>query len=451
MSSPLVKDAIRYYHNLLSARFLNSTVELLNKAILERRLTFDGRSTCTVLRPFFVEDRTYSHIEQAASAVLAGISTASAHLIRNAELRRELELSELEEEVIQIDTGYGAPDVSGRLDGFLSEKGVFQFVEYNADSPGGLGFGDALADVFRSLPIMQEFATRYPFRSFPIRDLVLKNLNQAYRRWGGNGAPNIAIIDWENATTYNEFLLMQEHFRSHGCDVRIADPSELDYKNGKLQIQNFRVDLIYKRLLVGELIAKFGRNHPLLHAARDRAVCVVNGFGVQMLFKKTLFAILSDPVYETMFRPGVRNAYLKYIPWTRRVRESKTNYHEQIIDLIPYISKNQDRFVLKPNSEYGGKGVVLGWDCPAEIWKDTIRRSLEEPYVVQERVVVGKETYPAIEGDKLIFDQRYFDVDPYIWNGSTAEGSGVRLSSKTLLNVSAGGGSAVPLFVLSPS
>jgi hypothetical protein len=49
---------------------------------------------------------------------------------------------------------------------------------------------------------------------------------------------------------------------------------------------------------------------------------------------------------------------------------------------------------------------------------------------------------------KLLFDERYFDLDPYVWDGTRAEGCGVRLSRLAILNVSAGGGSAAPLFVL---
>lgn len=446
--SSAVKEAVGFYHNLLSGPFLRSTSELLEEAILGKKLTFGGRSTCTVLRPCFVQNETYSYIEQAATSVMAGISSAAAHLFRNRELRRELALSELEEEIIQIDTGYGPADVSARLDGFLGNQGDFRFVEYNADSPGGLGFGDALADVFRSLPILQEFAKRHPFRCFPVRDLTLQNLAEAYRRWGGRNLPNIAIIDWKNASTYNEFLIMQDYFRSNGYSVRIADPEELDYKNGKLRIQDFRIDLIYKRLLVGELLSKFGLKHPLLDAARERSVCVVNGFSVQMLFKKILFAILSDPLFDRLYTADVRNAFMKFIPWTRKVREGKTTYQDQTIDLVPYICENRNQFVLKPNSEYGGRGVVLGWDATSEAWDQALKRAVSEPYIVQERVSVGDEVYPGLENGNLIFDQKYFDIDPYIWNGSTAQGSGVRLSSSALLNVSAGGGSAVPLFVL---
>jgi uncharacterized circularly permuted ATP-grasp superfamily protein len=441
------KDAIGFYHNLLAGPYLQSTAELLQESIQKQNLTFGGRSTCTVLRPFFLDRQTYDFIERAANQVLAALASAANQIVQNPELRKELALTEEEEEIIKIETGYGPADVSARLDGFLSNNGEFHFVEYNADSPGGLGFGDALADIFTRLPIMQEFAKRYPIRTFPVRDFVLNNLNAAYSRWSGSRSkiPNIAIVDWKNASTYNEFLLMQSHFQANGFNVRIADPQDLEYRNGRLQIEDFVVDLIYKRVLVGELLARFGLSHPLIQAAQDHNVCVVNGFRVQMLFKKIMFALLSDPAYERIFQSAADPIF---IPWTRKVRDCETLFESKAIDLLPFISQNKDRLVLKPNSEYGGKGVVLGWETDQELWDSTIQRACQEPYIVQARVPLGAEIYPQLVNEKLIFESRYFDVDPYIWNGREASGAGVRLSSVSLLNVSAGGGSAVPLIVL---
>ena len=32
------------------------------------------------------------------------------------------------------------------------------------------------------------------------------------------------------------------------------------------------------------------------------------------------------------------------------------------VDLLPFIERERDQLVLKPNDEYGGKGIVLGWE-----------------------------------------------------------------------------------------
>jgi hypothetical protein len=440
--------AIEYYNDLLVRKHLESTQEILDRAARLQHLAFGGRPVCTVLRPFFLDETTYEFVQHASMHVMRAIAILGERLIADAELRAELDLSQEEEAIIQIEHGYGAPDVSARLDGFLSPAGEINFVEYNAESPGGLAYGDELSKVFSSMPIMEDFGRRYDYRAFRIRTFIFDELIAAYHRWGGKSLPNIAIIDWRGVSTYGEFLLMLNHFEAQGCRVKIADPEELTYRNGRLFINDFSVDLVYKRVIIGELLAKYGLKHPLIDAVRERAVCIVNGFRVQMLYKKILFTLLSDTTYSHLFDPLTVQALARHIPWSRKVRECKTTYRDSTIDLLPFINENREQLVLKPNGEYGGKGVVLGWECDDSQWNEAIKAALESSYIVQERVPIGREIYPSLINGSLSFDERYMDLDPYVWSGTRVEGCGVRLSKLALLNVTAGGGSATPMLVI---
>jgi uncharacterized circularly permuted ATP-grasp superfamily protein len=289
---------------------------------------------------------------------------------------------------------------------------------------------------------------RHPVRAFPIRRFALDVLLDSYRQWGGRERPRIAIVDWRTVKTYNEFLIFQEYLRSQGIESVIADPEELTYAGGKLRAGDVAIDLVYKRVVTGELLDRYGLDHPLLDAARDGAVCVVNSFHVQMLYKKTTFVLLSDPAYAHLFNAEELVAIARHIPWTRKLREGLTGYRGQQIDLLAFVQRNKDRLVIKPNGEYGGRGVVLGWECDESAWEKALGEALPGSFVVQERVTVGSELYPSYAEGELLFSERYFDLDPYVWQGSRAEGCGVRLSSAALLNVSAGGGSAVPMFII---
>jgi len=442
-----MKEAIDYYHDLIAQpAFLESAIETLQAE--SERLSVAGRPTCNVLRPCLINEPTYFAIRKAADSILHAIGTIGARLKTDAALRKELDLTPEEEAVVQIDGGYGAPDVSARLDGFLTGQGDFHFVEYNADSPGGLGYGDALGEIFQRMPVMREFGKRFPFRTFPVRSFTFTALLSAYKRWGGKGLPTIAIIDWRDAPTLNEFFLFRDFFQARGCQVQIGSPEDLHYDGTQLFLNDFPVDLIYKRVIVGELLQEFGLDHPLYQAVRDHAVCMVNGFGVQMLFKKIVFALLSNPKYQIAFNTETLQSIRKHIPWTRKLGESKTTYGSETVDLIPFVLTNRENIVLKPNGEYGGKGVLLGWQCDDSQWEAAIQAALQSSYVVQERVELGAEIYPSLIDGRLSFDERYFDLDPYVWNGNRAEGCGVRLSRLAILNVSAGGGSATPLFVI---
>jgi hypothetical protein len=69
--------------------------------------------------------------------------------------------------------------------------------------------------------------------------------------------------------------------------------------------------------------------------------------------------------------------------------------------------------------------------------------------VVQERVTLVEREYPMMIDGKLDISPRYVDANPYVFYGDHVGGCLTRLSDATLLNVTAGSGSVVPMFVLS--
>jgi hypothetical protein len=104
--------------------------------------------------------------------------------------------------------------------------------------------------------------------------------------------------------------------------------------------------------------------------------------------------------------------------------------------------------VLKPNDEYGGKGVVLGWLADARTWEAAVQSALAEPAIVQERAAVPTEPYPSLPNGRIEITDRQQDTDPYVLYGAHVDGCLTRLSTEPLLNVTAGGGSTVPTYTV---
>jgi hypothetical protein len=73
---------------------------------------------------------------------------------------------------------------------------------------------------------------------------------------------------------------------------------------------------------------------------------------------------------------------------------------------------------------------------------------MAEPTVAQERVALPSEPYPSLVGGRVVFADRMLDTDPFVFHGEYADGCLTRLSTAALLNVTAGGGSTVPTFVV---
>jgi uncharacterized circularly permuted ATP-grasp superfamily protein len=167
-----------------------------------------------------------------------------------------------------------------------------------------------------------------------------------------------------------------------------------------------------------------------------------------VLYKKASLAVLSDERNRHLFSPPQLEAIAANIPWTRLVEERHSEYAGKPIDLVPFLLANKDRLVLKPNDDYGGKGIVLGWLVDASRWEQAIQTALQVPYIAQERVTLPSEPYPSLVDGRLQWSDRLQDTAPFVCQGAYVEGCLTRIATDPLLNVTAGGGSNVPTFLI---
>jgi hypothetical protein len=324
--------------------------------------------------------------------------------------------------------------------------------EYNAEVPAGAAYADALSDAFLDLPAMREFARDW--RVWPIRSHngVIHVLLDAWRRFSGSShtKPRVAILDWREVPTYAEFVLYRDHFTELGLESVIADPREAEYRDGQLWCEGTPVDLVYKRVLYSELVERMGLDNAVLRAVRDRAVCMVNSPRSKILHKKASLAVLSDERNAHLFDADAAGAIRAFVPWTRVVEERRTTHAGADVDLVAHARQYRERLVLKPNDDYGGAGIVLGWTVDDAEWDRALAKALAEPYIVQERVPIPSEPYPSYWSGEVRIIDRMIDTAPFVSHGAYADGLLTRLSTAALLNVTAGGGSQVPGFVVEP-
>ena len=262
-----------------------------------------------------------------------------------------------------IDPGYQALEVAARLDTHLS-NGHLHFVQYNADSPTGAGYADALADLFYDIPPMKEFRKRYALAKVGSRKHLLHALLKSYKQFGGTKQPNIAIVEFRPPyhSGQSEYELFRDFFREEGYTVEIVSPEQLEYRNHVLRNGNFEIDLVYRRLGVQEFLIRFDLTHPLVQAYRDRAVCVVNSFRSELAHKKAMFGLLTDETLTAKFPAAERKAIREHVPWTRLVAPTKTTYEDKPIDLPEFITQNRERLALKPNDDYSDQHSYFGWE-----------------------------------------------------------------------------------------
>jgi hypothetical protein len=428
-------SAVDAYHALLDDDALaRASLDALHQGQRARRLTFGERPLSVALRPQLLTRAEYEHAVSAARSIYGALQALETALLRDPDLRAELDLDAEEERLALADPGCRSSSPSARLDSFFSDE--VRYVEYNAESPAGMAYGDNLGDVFARLPVFKAFRKRFPGRFLPTRPRQLATMLRAFKQWGRDRSPVIAIVDWVGLPTATEFEMFRDYFESRGVKTVICDPRALELHRGKLHADGVAVNLVYRRVLTSELLARGDETKALREAYVAGTACVVNTFRAKLLHKKMSLALLSDDRYEDLYTPEQRAAIARHVPWTRRVRK----------ELAETIAERRERLVLKPNDEYGGKGVVLGWTVDQAEWEAALEVALTQSYVVQEAVAVPRQAFPvALDGVHEI--ELSVDMDPYLFDGRPS-GCLTRLSAAALLNVTAGAGSVVPTFVL---
>jgi hypothetical protein len=402
-------------------------------------LLHDERALCPFVRPLVIAREQYERVSRAAQTLAGAFERLTVAALADDELLAELDLSAREATMARIDPGYSFACVTSRLDAYLNGDD-FQFLEYNAENPAGIADQTQLEKVLFTLPHMREFLARYRHWLPRPHVRLLATLLEVYREWGGETErPQIAIVDWAGVSTESEFRILQDYFKEQGYPTEIADPRALTFDGEHLRAGTFRIDIVYKRVVIHEFLEKFDETHPLSRAYAGHKVCMVNPFRAKLAHKKLGFAILSSPAYAHLFTADELAAIARHIPWTRRVRPGRTTFDGGEDELLDILRRERERLVLKPNDDYGGAGVVIGWETSAEDWERATGHALTASYVVQERAAVRKVRMHVFLGDRLEQEEMFVDFNPYLFRGR-AEGALVRLSSSSLCNVSSGGG-----------
>jgi hypothetical protein len=434
------EGVIAEYHALLASdeSLTPEFFARLKGLMSARRLVYGERHVGVALRPYILTRGQYGRLTHAARTVAGAFEKVGAALLSDDSLLERVGLTEMERRLALVNPGFKSAAVTTRLDAFVYGEEV-RFVEYNAENPSSLSDQTELNQILFEVRALRRLAERRRLTQPDPMGGLLRALLETYAEWGGEGSPNVAVVDWADLPTENEFVLIRNYFAARGVPTIICTPDELEYEGGTLRRGEFRIDLVYKRVVIHELLARCDETHPLLRAYEDGKVCLVNPFRCKIVHKKSAFEFLTDDAYAGWFDGGELKVLRECVPWTRRFEERRTDFRGRSVELIEFVRENRARFVLKPNDDYGGHGVFIGRLNGEAEWDVCITTALAADYVVQELIELHTEEFPVFNDERWAIQPMYVDINPFLFRGEM-DGALVRLSTSPVVNVTSGGG-----------
>jgi uncharacterized circularly permuted ATP-grasp superfamily protein len=441
-------QAIAEYHRLLEADpgAARAQWDWLRDAFAREGVTFDGQPMPSLLRPQLVARADWDVLHAGGRRLLdLAVRVARDAFDGDARLLCAF-LGTPAAEVPWVVLDPGPPDVAlSRIDAFLTDAGP-RFIEINSDAPAGFGYGDRMARVFEEMPLFRAFRERVPVRYLSSEEGLVRAVLAPWRAQGRAGTPVVAIVDWAEVKTRADQEILREAISARGSRCVLVDPRAMEVHDGRLWTPAEPVDVVYRRAVLSELVEREDDVRAFLSAYRDSLCPFVNSFRCRLSEDKAFFALLTDEAFSPLMSAEEVELVSRLVPWTRKVEERRTRKDGRAIDLVPFILEQRRGLVLKPAHAYGGKSVHVGDETPPAEWEKAVLAALGKPWVVQERVTIPEEPFPAFEGGTLRFAALKVNTNPFYVAGADA-GAVTRASRSSVINVSAGGGS-VPTFVV---
>ncbi len=444
-----IRPVLDAYHRIIESDLnaADDQMKMLYQMQHERKVLFGDRPMAHSLRPAFLSETAHTQIQDTVYLIRQAILKIAAAYFNTQEALDELGLTPDEIELAAIPTNVIRLSATARMDAFLTSTS-FKFVELNAESPAGVGYTHRMAEIYRELPVFQQFVKSYPVRFVSPLEHLIQGLIRTYHEEfeGAVEKPSFAIIDFQNIPTVHEFNIVRDYLERLGYPCEIADPRDVECRDGWVYVNGRKIDILYRRLLTNEYLEIKDQCPAFLEGYKAQKTCYLNSFRTKLVHKKSIFSFLTDPRYTGILNTVELQTIRNHIPWTRKLRDQHTIFKGQTINLLEYVSRHRADFVIKPNDEYGGKGVVLGFAASDQEWAQAINEGIQFGFVVQEVVDISREPFLLQTAAGWQSVPTVVDLDPYL-NGPMMGGCLVRTSTTNLANVTAGGGS-LPVFIL---
>ncbi len=403
---------------LQNSERVRDDVRQFEQTAAQSHLRYAGMALLVTFYPFLISREHLRRIVETAESMI-GLMEKITHLfLQEPVIQEQFEFSDEQVKMIRVDPGYKRAIPCARFDSFY-DGSELKFSELNTDGSSGMDSADKIAKIYLSTSRIRDFFSKYPLRVFEVNRGVLDTLLECYREFSRGATtprPRIAIVDWKEVRTIEEFYSLAEFFGQEGYEAIVADPRELEYDGKVLSHRGLRIDIVYRRVVSREYFQRLDEVKAMTRAFIDHNVCVVGSFRSDVAFSKKIFAIAQDPRFSSFFTPEERRLVASHIPWTHIYQDIECDLEGRRRSLPELARTNKERFVLKPSYLYEGRGVKVGALTDSDEWEELTVSALQNDYIIQERIPLPSMPI-GIWDDEMRMERRWIHLGEFVFGG----------------------------------
>lgn len=401
----------------------------------------------TFIKPYFLHVSEIDYFKKVSSIICNALEKINQLYFEEPKIRSLIRTTPIKyDDYLYVNQDYSGSQIVTRLDAYFGHTPeTLKFLEFNTDSPCGIGWNDKMSDILLKLPTICKLSEKISLETSRLSERLLICLLDKYKEWchfkkiAKKNNPLIAISIKKNSPAINDYNLLVEHLKQLGTFTILVEPEEFSYDGNQVMYKGKVIDIIYRDYFMEFIGDQFhDKAKQINQAIKDEKICFINPFKSQIGGNKAVLSIFSNPEFHSYFSKNEIEIFNKHIPWTRLV---DSQLKETIIN-------NQIDLILKPTDGYGGFNVTIGNSVSKKKWEEALEFALikKNSFIVQEYITANTYQFPIDHHkDRNGFLDSYLvNLNFWCFNGEY-QGAFVRASKNTVINIHQDAG-LVPCF-----
>lgn len=409
MSRKLSKE----YLSVIEKDITASTHEAVRQReyILKSTARYHGNYVKTCYMPKLFSEYEYEYFSEIIDTLYGIFGKIINRYFDDKDYRKSFGFDErLENLILRCDRRYLTVPVA-RIDIFYDEeKKDFKFCEFNTDGSSAMNEDRELNNSIRDTAEFKEYSGRHSVRTCELFYSWIDEMARMYKeKSGGKELKNVAIADFIENASLEEFEVFKECFKKRGYNTEICEIKDMHYDKNVLRTKTgMEVQAVYRRAVTSDILKHYDEVFDFIAATKDNNVLLFGDFFTQIVHNKVLYKLMWDADTLDMLSDKQKEFIIKHVPRTFKASDISGDK----------IVCNKDRWILKPEDSYGSKGIYPGISYSDDEWKDIVENKVDfDSYIIQEFYTPYTDYNYILEDGKLHKKKFYNLTGMYVYNG----------------------------------